>query len=207
MKRFSKKSVLPFVGVLSVCAFALPGVASAASWFVDPGGAFPATTVLDSSNAANRLSFTTAAGAGSTCAVATFDVDIRSSSDAIVTSAGFLNCMGTGLSVNCTLTAAPTAASLPWTITNTTTTNITIHNVDLTLHFENTPGNATACATPITSRVTGNLENGSWSNAGREVTYTNAPGLVAHGIPGAPNSAATVTGTLASTNLNVTMRD
>jgi hypothetical protein len=31
--------------------------------------------------------------------------------------------------------------------------------------------------------------------------------LVAHGIPGAPNSPGTVDGTLASTNVNVTMRD
>jgi hypothetical protein len=77
----------------------------------------------------------------------------------------------------------------------------------VTVTFENTPGNGTACPTPISARVTGSLENGSWSNAGREVTYTNAVGTVAHGIPGAPNSALTVTGTLASTNLNLTMRD
>jgi hypothetical protein len=63
---------LYFVGVLSVCAFVLPGVASAASWFVDPGGTFPATAVLDSSNPNARLSFSFGSGLnfGATCAVA-----------------------------------------------------------------------------------------------------------------------------------------
>lgn len=195
MKKLSKKSVTLFVGVMAVCAFALPAMASAASWT----GTFPSTHVLDSSNPANRVSFSVAApvNAGSTCAIARFHVVLDSAFDGTVTAATFQNCMGAGGAVNCTVT--PVATRLPWTITNPTTTNVTIDGVHIDAFFENTPGAASACAAPGNVTLTGNLAAGSWSNVGRELTFTSGSILSAHFAAPIGTQTAVVSGTVADT--------
>jgi hypothetical protein len=203
MKKLSKRSLLLFGLGLLVCAFA-PAMASAASWT----GTFPSTHVLDSPNPNQRLSFsaTTALGAaGSSCAVAQFHIDLLSRSDAIVTGTNFRQCHGTGAAVNCT--ATPVGTGFPWTITNPTTTNLSIHRVHVDVFFENTPGAASACAAPGNVTVTGTLTSGTWTNPGHEVEFTAATGLVSHSPVLGNNLPTTVSGTLASTDNGITMVD
>lgn len=197
MKKLSKKSVLLFAGVLSVCAFMVPSMASAAGF--DPAG----THLLDSSNPAHRLSFNVPAiNAGSTCAEATFDVDVFTTGHATITSGLFRNCMGTNAAVNCTVTAVGTR--FPWTVTPLSTTNVTIDGVHVDAFFENTPGNATACALPGNVTLTGNLTGGTVDNATHEIAFNGAAGLTAHIAPLAMSLPATVTGTLRDTQQTLT---
>lgn len=201
MKKKSKKRVSLLVSAMSVCAFMMPSMVSAASWH----GPFPSTHILDSSNPSNRLSFSIAAiNAGWSCEIWQLHVDIRSASDATITNALFRNCMGTGAAVDCTITA--TATRLPWTVTNPTTTNVTIDGVHVDLLYENTPGHA-ACALPGTVTLTGNLNGGIWSNAGHELTFNAATGLTGHIDALAGSFPAALTGTLADTSGNLTMTD
>jgi hypothetical protein len=198
-KKVSNRGALLFVGVMAVCALAMPAMAGAASWTGTLGN-----HVFDGSNPANRLAFSVAAiSSGSTCAVAQFPIDIRSASDAQATHATFINCMGVGNAVNCTATA--TGTNFPWTVTNPTTANVTIDGVDVDVNFENTPGNATACGVPGNVRVTGNLSGGAWTNPAHEITFTNATGTTAHTSLG--SFPATVTGTLRDTAQTLTMAD
>jgi hypothetical protein len=198
-KKVSNRGAMLFVGVMAVCALAMPAMAGAASWTGTLG-----THVFDGSNPANRLAFSVAAiSSGSTCAVAQFDIDVLSSSDGVVTAAGFQNCMGVGNAVNCTATA--TGTGFPWTVRNPTTTNVTVNSVDVDVNFENTPGNPTACGVPGNVRVTGNLTNGAWTNGPHEITFTNATGTNAHTSLG--TFPATVTGTLRDTAQTLTMAD
>jgi hypothetical protein len=203
MKKFSKKSLLLFGSLLLVCAFA-PSMASAASWT----GTFPSTHVLDTPNPLQRLSFTatTALGpSGWTCAAVQLHIDVLSRSDAIVTGTNIRQCHGTGASVNCTVT--PVGTGFPWTITNPTTTNISIHRVHVDLFFENTPGAASACAAPGNVTMTGTLTSGTWTNPGHELEFTAATGLVSHSPVLGNNLPTTVSGTLASTDNGLTMVD
>jgi hypothetical protein len=204
MKKLSKRSMLVFGSLLLVCAFA-PAMASAASWT----GTFPSTHVLDSPNPANRLSFSANLGggliAGWTCAVAQLHFDLLSRFDAVVTGTNFKACHGTGASVNCTVT--PTGTGFPWTITNPTTTSLSIHRVHVSVLFENTPGAGGACGAPGTVTVTGTLNGGTWTNPGHEVEFTNATGLVSHSPTLGNNLPTTVSGTLASTDNTITMVD
>jgi hypothetical protein len=173
-KKVSNRGAMLFVGVMAVCALAMPAMAGAASWTGTLG-----THVFDGSNPANRLAFSVAAiSSGWTCAGAQFDIDVRSSSDGVVTAAGFQNCMGVGNAVNCTATFA--ATNLPWTVTNPTTTNVSVDGVDLDGFFENTPGNATACGFPGSVRATGNLSAAVWGNPAHEITFTAATGAIVH---------------------------
>jgi hypothetical protein len=198
MKKFSK-SVMLFVSVVAVSAFVVPAMASAATWT----GSIPSTHVFDSPNPANRLLFNSSLGAGSTCAVARFHIDVRSSTDAVVTGTNFQNCMGTGLAVNCTATA--TGSNFPWTVTNPATDNIQIHGVHVTVLFENTPGNATACALPAPVTVTGTLSGGQWTNAGHEIEFLDDAGL--HVTSPLGPGTVTISGTLADTQRTTTMID
>lgn len=200
MKKLSKKSVLLCASVMAMCAFAMPAMASAASWSGTLG-----THVFDSSNPNNRLAFSVPAiSAGATCPIAQLHGDVRNSSDAVITGVAFQNCMGTGNAVNCTLTF--TATSLPWTVTNPTTNNVTIDGIHFDKLFENTPGNATACAIPGQITLTGSLNSGVWSNPAHEITFTNATGLVAH-VNGIGSLPVSTTGTLRDTAQTLTMVD
>jgi hypothetical protein len=183
MKKFSKKSVLLFAAVMSLSAFAMPSMASALSW--SPIGG--ADHVLHSSD----LTFTTdpAPSVGSKCVTATFTAAVDNANILTITATTFTNCMGIGAAANCT--ATPTGGNFPWIVT--ATNPVEIHNVDVTVQLENTPGNPTACATPVTTTLTGTLRFGTWSNATHAITYTGATGLTSD----ANGLTATVSGTIA----------
>lgn len=198
-KKLSKKSAMLFAGVLAVCALSMPAMAPAAIW--DGVGS---NHVLDSSNPANRISYSVAAlGAGWTCGITDINIDIRSPTDAIVTNAVYASCMGTGSAVNCTVTN--TGTSFPWTMTNTGTADVTIHGENVDFSYENTPGAAQACGVPGENIVTGSLHTGVWNQATHEITYTNATGLSVHTSVG--TFPVTVTGTLRDTAQTLTLTD
>jgi hypothetical protein len=193
MKKFSKRSVLLFGAVLAVCAFAVPSLASAASW--DGGG-----TVTHQLASAN-LGFTIEAPQviGSSCANSEFDSDVVSAATLRITGARFLNCRGTGLGVNCTVT--PTGRNFPWTATAPTTTTIGIDGVHVSVAFENHPDGTACGVNGLTTTLTGNLTGGSWdpsaTGANRRVTFRNAPGTTSHSSLG--SNAAFVTGDIRDT--------
>ncbi|HEV7494709.1 hypothetical protein [Baekduia sp.] len=198
----SKKGALLFASAVAVCAFALPAMASAATWH----GPFPSTHVFDTlSTSPSQLTATSGPpnNFGWDCGFAQLHVDILSPTDAKITNFGARSCHGTGADVNCTVTLTP--QRLPWTLTNPTTHTITIDGLHITVLYENTPGNPTACALPGTETLTGDLRNGTWTNAGHEFEFTNAPGLLVHragmSIP------FTITGTFFDTSGNLTMTD
>ncbi len=186
MRKFSKKSVVLFAGVMAVCAFAMPSMASAFVW--SPVGSHHG---LFSSN----LTFQSeGAGAiGSSCASSTFTGDVNSTSDVTISAASFTNCMGILGAQPCTATAEGT--NFPWTVTPTTP--VTIDRVHVTVHLENTPGAASACPAPITITLTGRLNAGHWNNTGHETIMsppTTGTGLIGHGPTG--SLTVTVSGTI-----------
>jgi hypothetical protein len=203
MKKFSQKGVLLFGVMLVVCAFA-PSMASAASW--SPVGT---AHQLFSPN----LSFTTTVPAlggalGSSCNVSEFTGSVVSANAINITAAVFRNCMGTGVEANCTVT--PTATGLPWTATATSTTNVQIHSVNVTVQFENTPGNPVACAAGTSTSVTGTLTGGSWAPgatiAGNELFFQHDDGLTSHTTaPTIASNAAFVKGTFRDTTNTLNM--
>jgi hypothetical protein len=202
MKKLSTKGALLFASAIAVCAFALPAMASAATWH----GPFPSTHLLDApgtNNPNNRLSITRDAAppsGGWVCGFAQFHLDILSPTDARVTNFVTNGCHGTGLFINCTVTLK--AGNLPWTVTNPSTHDIEIHDIDITEQYENTPGSASACAAPVTITTTGTLRNGTWTNPGHELEFNNAPGLITH-----PAGADGFSGTFVDTSGNLLMTD
>jgi hypothetical protein len=185
MKKFSKKSVVLFAGVMAVCALAMPSMASALSWSPVGGASHPLTST--------NLSFISegASSFGSTCAQSTLTEAVPNGSVANITTTSFTNCMGLGVAVNCTLT--PVGTNLPWAVT--ATNPLQIPRFHMTIHFENTPGNPTACAIPITITLTGALTGGTFNNVEHGVTLTSATGLVGHSA-GQPTLQVTVSGTI-----------
>jgi hypothetical protein len=187
MKKLSGKSVLLFGVVLVVCAFAVPSMASAAS-FTSLG-----THQLVSPN----LSFLApAANLGSSCAESRFDIDINNGNDGIITGSRFLGCRGnpTTSGVNCTVTA--TGTKFPWTATAAAgTDNLQIHGVHVDVQFETLPGTLPAACAVNGAQVTltGTLTGGSWNPATRTIEFLADDGL--SGLSGANLLAATVTGT------------
>jgi hypothetical protein len=210
MKKFSRKGVLLFAGVMALCAFVLPSMASAASW--SPTGGGPDQT-LDSAD----VGFTGSSGVFgpvvSSCTRSSFTGVVASAQTLNITAAqfgGHCNAIFPGVGptgTTCTATAAPT--NTPWQATATTTTNIQIHNIRIDVTFENTPGNP-ACATAgLAGRsviITGTLTNGVWTGGNdRRIIYSDAEGLVSHSAATAENNRpVTVRGTFTSTgSLNV----
>jgi hypothetical protein len=191
MKKFAQRGVLLFGVMLAVSAFVVPSMASAASWFqvgtthqlFSPDLNFTATVPI-----LGQL--------GSACAASEFDADVVSANTIEITSAVFTRCMGIVNEANCT--ATPTAQNLPWTATATNTTNIQIHGIDVSVVFDNTPGNPTACAAATTARVTGTLTGGSWNPTSNELFFQHDDGLVSHGATG--TTPAFVTGTFRDTS-------
>jgi hypothetical protein len=202
MKKLSGKSVLLFGVVLVVCAFAVPSMASAAS-FSGTAGTHP----LFSPNLA--FSAPTAA-IGSSCADSRFDFDLNNGNDGIITGSRFQNCRGlpgTAAS-NCTVTA--TGTKFPWTATAAAgTDNLQIHGVHVDVGFEALPGTAAAecLANGVQITLTGTLTGGSWNPTSREITFESDDGLVGHPNTGAASAPAFVTGTIRDLNqtLNVIM--
>jgi hypothetical protein len=189
MKKLSHKSVLLFGVMLAVCAF-VPSLASAASWS-------PVNSAHTLS--APGLSFLAHTGplgaAGSSCASVTFGTDVASANTLTITNGTFTNCMGTGGAANCTATVVGTG--FPWQATATSTTNVQIHNVNVDILFENTPGNPTACAgAGAKVLLTGTLTGGSWRSATNTAVLTNAQGLTAHYLGTGLSSSTTVNGTI-----------
>jgi hypothetical protein len=197
LRKLLKRVVLAVVGVLACAAFGGPSVSSAASW-----GVVGSTHVLDSPN----LTFSIGApiNGGWQCQINQLHSVVTSAAVLSVTAATFGGCMGTGNSINCTLT--PTTTGFPWTVTGLTTTNIQIHNVHATVLFENTPGNPTACGTPGFMTWTGTLASPGhthWIGAGHEILFVNATGLVAHTAAG--NLPFVINGTLFDTSGTLTL--
>jgi hypothetical protein len=175
LKKLSKKSLLIFAAVLSLAAFAMPSMASAASW-----GVVGSTHDLDQIPG-NGLAFTSTDGTiGSGCAGTSLHAFVTSAAALTVQSGSFTNCMGTGAAgTPCTTTVTGT---FPWTAVGTTTTNIQINTVNAHVRYENTPGNATACpANGVVVTVTGTLASTGhthWNSTTRTATFVNATGLI-----------------------------
>jgi hypothetical protein len=204
MKKFSKKGLLLFAGVMAVCAFAMPAMSSAASW-----GVIGTEHTLHSAN----LGFTAAdpmlGGISSSCAASTFTVDVRNAAQLNVTSTSFTNCTGQGNAIgDCTVTATGTPEPNPaWTATGITTSNVAIDAVRIDVTFEDKPGAAAGvCANVVgqTILLTGNLTSGTWNPATHSVTYNNAEGLAAHGATG-NGTRLTVSGTIRDTAQTLTL--
>jgi hypothetical protein len=196
MRKASKKGVLLFAGVIAVCAFAVPSMASASSW-----GVIGTSHTLTSTNLV-FVAHTFFGVVGAACADSRFVFDVRSAAELTVTNATFNRCSGTGFETGCTVTA--TGTSFHWGITGTATTNVQFSGVRIDVRFETRPGGSLGSCIiegqDLTS--TGSLNGGVWGSAGHEVTYTNATGLTSHlaGLGSFGSSAVTVTGTLFDTS-------
>ena len=181
LKKVSKKSLLLFGVVMALCAFVLPSMASAASWF--PIGT---TGRIDSGNLGFSI---TALNSGSTCNQTTFHVLVHNAQLATITAASFVDCHGdVSGSVGCTTTAVGT--NFPWRATPVNTTAIQIHGVDIDVSFETTPNTPNECAnTGLNIRLTGTV-TASYTPTAHRFDFLGATGLFAH--LGALNGVATV---------------
>jgi hypothetical protein len=205
MNMLSKKSALLCGAVLAVCAFAVPSMASAASW--SPLNTTHQLTSPDLQFTANL----TGTPGGSSCADSEFDAEVFSAAVIEITGAVFRNCSGTGGATGCT--ATPVGNNFPWTATARTTTDIQIHRVDVSVVFDTKPGGAPgSCAQEgFTIRVTGTLVGGVFDpssvGANRRITYTNATGTTAHLLTTGLNAPATVLGTIRDTTATLNVLD
>ena len=186
-----------FGAVVAVCAFALPSMASAASW-----GVVGSTHSLASSN----LGLTAHSALGqltSSCAMSTFHSNVGSASALVVTAVALSNCTSGGAAGDCTVTS--TGTRFPWTVTGTTLTNIQIHGVHLDLRFETKPGSLPGSCIfhNIDVTLTGTLTGGVWDAAAHQVTFSAAPGLALHSVLG--TSIVTVSGTIRDTAQTLTL--
>jgi hypothetical protein len=192
-----KNLSLLFSAAMAVCAFVMPSMASGSSW-----GLIATTHSLDSAN----LSFAVQSPVGPlgwSCNETRFHVDVLNAAALRVTAATFRSCGGVGVAAGCTVTNVGTGFS--WTITGPTTTNVQIHNVDLHMRFETSPGSPGSCVfNGMDSRLTGTLTGGSWDAGQHEVTFAAATGLTLHStFLGAP--PVTVTGTVRDTTQTLTL--
>jgi hypothetical protein len=193
MKKLSMRGSLLLGVLLAVCAF-VPAMASAASF--SPVGT---THQLASSGLAFTIESAPIGGpTGFVCGLWTLDANVTSTSDVSISAARFDRCHGLLAYANCTLTLVPT--SLPWTATAPNTTNIQIHNINIDITYETTPGNPNSCP-PVTQAngakvlLTGTLTGGSWDPVGNRLTLRAETGLAAHFLgPFGLTSGTTVTG-------------
>jgi hypothetical protein len=168
MKKFSKKSVLLFAAAMAVCAFAMPSMASAASW-----SPINSEHTLDSAN----TGFSSAA-ITSVCSVSQFTATVNATGSALsISSALFRGCTATGPAPVgvCTVTSVPTG--LPWAATAVSTNNIQIHNINIDWRFENHPGSAACGISGATTSITGTLIAGPFFDNTHVLHLTSAPGL------------------------------
>jgi len=197
MKKLSKKSVLLFASVMALCAFAMPSMASAASW-----GTINTNHVLDSPDLAFNAPLL---GGGSSCANSSFNTDVRSAAVLTVTSGTFTNCSGTGGNANCAVTVTPTG--FPWLGTGVSQTDLRIDRVNIDVVF-NGPA---PCAVPgVKISLTGTLGTGAasesaWDVLAHQVTLTNTHGLTAHVVGTATSVPTTVNGRIRDTAQTLTL--
>jgi hypothetical protein len=174
MKTLSQKSALLFGAMWAVCAFAVPSMASAASWA--PVGTSP---VLFSNDVEFTILFPFFV-ARPTCTDVKFSADVVSASIVKITGATFKGCTGTGqVDIGCTATV--TGTKFPWTMTAPSTTTIQISGIHVDLWFE--PGPTGTCGGFVNHQNftrSGNLLNGVWDpsaiGADRRVTFAGSDG-------------------------------
>ena len=123
---------------------------------------------------------------------------------ATISGSAFANCHGfAGGAVGCTTTAVGT--NFPWVATAVNTTNIQIHNIDIDVSFEQTPGTLNECANQgLNIRLTGTVTASFTPNAtatARRFDFNGGPaGFVSH-FPGTPNLPTAVIGQITPTGL------
>jgi hypothetical protein len=205
MKKFSKKGVVLFAGVMAVCAFVLPAMSSAASW-----GVIGTEHTLHSPDVQFTTTVAFVGAITSQCTNSTFTVDVRSAAALTVTSATFRACTATGPNVGtCTVTANTTPHAIDWNVTGITTSDVRINSVHVDVSFENHPGSS-SCNGLIAGQsvtITGTLGGGQWTGNGanqHEVIYANDEGLSAHSAL-LGTSLITVSGTFRDTQQTGTL--
>jgi hypothetical protein len=192
MKKFSKKGVLLFAGAMAVCAFVMPGMASAASW-----GPVGLHTVLDSRDIGFSATSPTFGRITSSCTRSSFTANVVSATNLNISTAFFGgHCTATFQDIPTTCTVTTATTNLPWRATAVTTTNIQIHGVDIDLLFEASSTNLCSAVNGQTGRITGTLTGGRWT-ANREVDFSDAEGLTVHA--NGNSFPATVRGTVGAT--------
>jgi hypothetical protein len=200
LKNSPSRSRALLIAAIAVYAFAVPSMASAASWAV-----VGTTHVLDSSN----FSFIAhdPLNAGASCAQSQFHADVRSGAVLTITTATFNGCTGTAGAVDCAVTMR--ATRLAWSATAIAENDLRIDGVHLDAHFQNKPGDPTACALPTDVTVTGNLSGGgghsTWDFFAHQMTFTGASGLTAHVGDAIGSFSATVTATIRDTTQTLTI--
>jgi hypothetical protein len=187
MKKFPRKSVLLFAAAMALCAFAVPAMASAASWA--PVGS---EHTLDSAN----FGFTTSTFT-TKCGESTFTTDVTSAAVMTITAVTFRRCTAVGpLLGSCTATWVPTA--LPWSATAVSLTNIEIHNINIHVRFENLPGSIFCNVTSASTSITGTLTSGTFNNVTHTMHFSDADRLTSLS-PQLGDDRAFGTGTLRDT--------
>ncbi len=201
MRKCWKQGVLLCSAVVAVCAFAMPSMATAASW-----GVIGTEHTLDSPNLGFTMTDPILGPITSLCFESSLTADVTSAAALRITHATFRNCTSTGPSIG-DCTATPVATTLPWTATGVTSTNVQIHGIHLDWRFETKPGSAqNSCANVHNQSIvwTGTLTGGHWTGNGagqHEIVFSGADGVVAHGIFGIDNNiAVTWSGTFRDTN-------
>lgn len=203
LKRSTSKIVMIAAAVMAVTAFALPSVTSAASW-----GTIGTGHTLDSSNFAFTSHFFPAppffSAVTSSCTQTQFVTDVTSAGVLTVTGATFTGCTATGTGSDCTTTV--TATGLPWRATGLTTTNVQIHNFNLTMLVETRPGaSPPPCAIQgMTATLTGTLTGGTWNASTHQFAFSNADGLTTH-VPALGPWPTTTSGTFRDTSQTLTL--
>jgi hypothetical protein len=169
MKKTMTKSALLFASIMALAAFAMPSMASAATWGPNTfnhtlTGSFIPTTVLTNSNFICNSSLVVHAR-------------VPASSTLDITSATFSSCHGNvGIGADCNVTAV--ASGLPWTANGTSTSDVQINITDIAATYSNDPAHPGQCT--VIGRVahlSGTLTGGAWTAANHKVTYASDPGL------------------------------
>jgi hypothetical protein len=198
MKKLSKKGALLFATAMAFCAFAMPSMASAASW--SPVGL---ETTLHSSDFGFTSSNPALGRIQSNCTRSSLTARVTSASLLDVTAATFGgHCTAQFLDIAgapvCTDTATPT--NFPWPVTPAPGGGVVHETIDIFL--ENTPGNANCTTAGLSGgsfRITGS-PRGSYTNATRSLVFSNSEGLVMHSAAtGTNNIPVTTRATFIST--------
>jgi hypothetical protein len=199
--KFSKKGILLFAAAMALCAFAMPSMASAASW--SPIGL---ETTLHSSSFGFTSTNPVLGRIQSNCTRSSLTARVASAALLTITAATFGgHCTAQFLDVGGapTCTETVTTTNLPWPATLVGPNEVELHGWHYHILFDNTPGNANCTAAGLTGgslRITGSLRGGRYTNATRTLVYSNAEGLVSHSAAtGANGVPVTVRGTFVST--------
>jgi hypothetical protein len=203
LKRPSNKIITIAAAAMAITAFALPSVASAGSW-----GTIGTGHTLDSSSFTFTSHFFPAppffSAVTSSCTQTQFATDVTSAGVLTITSATFTGCTATGTGSACTATL--TARGLPWRATGPTTTNVQIHDFNVTMRVETRPGaSPPPCAIQdMTATLTGTLTGGTWNASAHQFAFSNADGLTTH-VPGLGPWPTTTSGTFRDTSQTLTL--